>query len=159
MKQEKLNAYSTRITQANKSELVVISYEIIIDSFLSAKEAFADKDWISYEKDLKRVQKLFNELIGTLDFSFEISGQLMEVYRFCSKTTVEALFQRKIDKLDHLISVIDKIKIAFEEVAKQDNSGSLMKNTQTLYAGLTYGKGSLNEVLMNQNETERGFMA
>ena len=50
-----------------------------------------------------------------------------------------------------------KLKAAFEEVAKQDTSEPLMENTQQVYAGLTYGKGSLNEVLMSRDEYNRGY--
>lgn len=34
-----------------------------------------------------------------------------------------------------------------------------MQNTQQVYAGLTYGRGTLNEVFMNPNEYARGFKA
>lgn len=54
---------------------------------------------------------------------------------------------------------MESLHSAFEEVAKQDTSGAVMQNTQQVYAGLTYGKGKLNEVFMNGNERSRGFMA
>ncbi|OYO98714.1 flagellar protein FliS, partial [Lachnotalea glycerini] len=45
---------------------------------------------------------------------------------------------------------------AFTEVAKKDDSPVLMGNTQQVYAGLTYGKGSLTESFSNQG-SNRGF--
>ena len=53
--------------------------------------------------------------------------------------------------------VMGKLKEAFQEVAKQDYSAPVMKNTQQVYAGLTYGKGSLNEVLLTGNDSNRGY--
>ena len=53
--------------------------------------------------------------------------------------------------------VMGKLKEAFIKVAKQDNSAPVMKNTQQVYAGLTYGKGSLNEVLLTGNDSNRGY--
>ncbi|MEG1459439.1 MAG: flagellar protein FliS [Acetivibrio sp.] len=159
MKQEKLNTYSVRITQANKSQLVVITYEIIIDSIQAAMEEFQREDWIEYNKDLKRVQKLLNELMGALDFSYEMSGQFKELYQFCGKCIVEALFGKKIDKLPSVCSIIEKMAAGFREAAKQDNSETVMKNTQIVYAGLTYGRYALDEVFVNMNEANRGFMA
>ena len=58
---------------------------------------------------------------------------------------------------DAVREVMTKLKEAFEEVAKQDTSGPLMENTQQVYAGLTYGKGSLNEVLISGDEYNRGY--
>ena len=46
MDSEKLRIYTARITQANRSELVVITYDLIIDSIECAKEYFA-KDSIN----------------------------------------------------------------------------------------------------------------
>ena len=34
-----------------------------------------------------------------------------------------------------------------------------MRNAQQLYAGLTYGKGSLNETFIDPNSKSRGFIA
>ena len=48
---------------------------------------------------------------------------------------------------------------SFEKIAQEDTSETVMKNSQQVYAGLTYGKGTLNEVFMNPNEASRGFKA
>ena len=34
-----------------------------------------------------------------------------------------------------------------------------MSNTQQVYAGLTYGRGSLNEMYVDPNQASRGFRA
>ncbi|MFA9463524.1 MAG: flagellar protein FliS [Velocimicrobium sp.] len=159
MKQEKLNAYSARITQANKSQLVVITYEIILDSLLFAREDWEIKDWLSFEKDVKRVQKLINELMGALNFQVQISLELMALYQFCGKCIVKAMCHKSCEEFSAIESVINRLKEAFVQVAKEDNSEPVMKNTQTIYAGLTYGKYSLNEVCVNVNEANRGFRA
>ena len=43
----------------------------------------------------------------------------------------------------HIKSVISKLLTAYRELAGQDESGPVMQNSQTVYAGLTYGKNSL----------------
>ena len=52
---------------------------------------------------------------------------------------------------DTVREVMGKLKDAFIEVAKEDDSAPVMENTQQLYAGLTYGKGALNEVLLSDD--------
>lgn len=159
MKQEKLNNYSVRITQANKTQLIVITYEIIEDSIASAKEAYEEEDFVIYKKELKRTQKLINELTGSLDFRYGLSRELLELYRFCGKCIIDAMYRNEKERLDTVQSIVSHLKTAFAEIAESDTSGSVMKNTQTVYAGLTYGKHSLNEVFIDGNEARRGFKA
>ena len=64
-----------------------------------------------------------------------------------------------MENLNAIIRIRQKLKDSFQEEAKEDLSGAVMENTQSVYAGLTYGKNSLNEVLMNDHEGSRGFMA
>jgi flagellar protein FliS len=47
---------------------------------------------------------------------------------------------------------------SFEEVAKRDKSEPLMHNTQQVFAGMTYGRTSLNENL-SEADSNRGFLA
>ena len=51
------------------------------------------------------------------------------------------------------------ISTTFKEVAKQDDSEAVMKNVQTIYAGLTYGRGTLNETIDSGADVNRGFEA
>lgn len=159
MEREKLQMYTARITQANRSELVVITYDLILDSMVTAKEAAKEKNRIEYEEELKRIQKLLNELMGSLDYQYPIARDLMQLYSFCNRKVIEALFKKNIEALDSVKLVIEKLKIGFEGVAKQDSSPAVMQNTQKLYAGLTYGKHALDEVFVNDNEVSRGFKA
>ena len=155
----KLKAYTARVTQANRSELVVITYDVIIDSIEEAKKNFEAKDYLMYEKELKRVQKLLNELMGSLDHRFPISRDLLQLYSFTNRRVIDALLKREPELLDTVVSVIGKLRVGFEGVAKEDKSAPVMGNTQKLYAGLTYGKHALNEVFVGANEANRGFRA
>lgn len=159
MDSEKLRAYTARITQANKSELVVITFDLIIESIEEAKLCFEKKDFLTYDRELKRVQKLLNELMGSLDHRFPIAKDLLQLYSFSNRQVVLAMFKRKPELLDHVISIMQKLRTGFEGVAKEDTSGPVMANTQTLYAGLTYGRYALDEVFVNVNEASRGFKA
>ncbi len=159
MEGEKLRAYTARITQANRSELVVITFDLIIESIEEAKKSFESEDYLTYERELKRVQKLLNELMGSLDHRFPVAKDLFQLYSFSNRRVVVALFKRKPELLDNVISIMEKLRVGFEGVAKEDTSGPVMANTQKLYAGLTYGKHALDEVFVNVNEASRGFKA
>ena len=159
MDKEAIRAFTARITQASRSELVVILYEITLAKIEEAIKAFNENNPDIYEKELKGAQRCVSELMACLDFRYKISYNLMSLYIYVSKQIISALMKRDPITLQYAKSVMQKLLTGFEEVSKNDNSGPLMKNTQQLYAGLTYGKGTLNETYINPNNKSRGFIA
>ncbi|HWT74732.1 MAG TPA: flagellar protein FliS [Mobilitalea sp.] len=159
MKKEAIQAFTARVTQASKSELTVILYEMILEEIAEAREAYEQKDLAAFDKELKRAQKYVNELIVTLDYKYQISYDLISLYLYVNKRIITAIIRRNPDTLDSAQSVMTKLLVGFEGVSKADNSGPVMRNTQQLYAGLTYGKGKLNETYIDPNNRSRGFIA
>jgi flagellar protein FliS len=159
MKQEAMKAFATRVTQASRSELIVILYEMILTEIEEAKEAYEKGDMSTFDKELKRVQKFVNELMTTLDYHYAISYDLLSLYLYVNKRVITAIMKRNPVSLDSAKSVISKLLTGFEGVSKADTSGPMMRNTQQLYAGLTYGKGTLNEMYIDPNNRNRGFIA
>ena len=159
MTNEQIKNYTLRITEANRSDLVVIMYEIILDCIDAAMESYRQDDKENFAKLLKKGQSFLNELMGGLDYQYEISLELMQLYIYVNKIIIEAAIQKDPGYLGSAKSVIGKLLSAYREVAKQDTSEALMKNTQKVYAGLTYGKNTLDESCLATNVSQRGFMA
>lgn len=159
MKKEKIQSYSARVAQANRTELLVIMYEIIQEELTTALDCFEESDMKGFDIALKNGQKFLGELMGTLNYEYEISYQLMSLYKFVNKTIIENRIKQQIDHLAECIGIVENIKKGYEEIVKEDTSGPLMENVQKLYAGLTYGKSSLNEISVNVNDGKRGLYA
>lgn len=159
MDKELLRAYTARISQANKSGLVVIVYELFSYSMDMAGQAFNNGDRDRAVKHLRKAQECVCELKRSLDFHYGISYNLASLYRYVNGLLVTAITRREPSGFNEIKKVMESLHSAFVEVAKQDTSEAVMQNTQQVYAGLTYGKGKLDEVFMNVNERSRGFMA
>ena len=159
MKREMIQEFSMRVTQASRSELIVIMYEIILREIEYAKEAFSAGDLVAYEKELTQAGRFVNELMGALDYSIGISYQLMSLYIFANKEMTAAKIQKQPELLEGVTEIFEKLLVGYQKVSEDDVSGPVMKNTQQVYAGLTYGKGTLNEMYVNGNEARRGYMA
>lgn len=158
MKKELLQEFTTRVTQGNRTQLVVTIYDIILASFHEAKEAFDSRNMNEWRHSLERAQALVMELVQALDFNYEISKELLTLYLFVNRRILHALSRQKMELLDGVDKVIINLRNAFEEVSKTDKSGSVMVNTQKVYAGLTYGRTSdLSELY--QESSNRGFQA
>lgn len=151
MTKEEINIFSKRVAQSSKSELVVISYEIILNYIASAKAELAKEDTEKFLFNVKKAKQFVNDLSSVLDFTQKISFELMNIYMYVDRCLVKSIVKRDNCDLDTVESVISKLKTAFEEVSKADDSGAMMKNGEQIYAGLTYGRGVLNEVTMRGN--------
>lgn len=83
----------------------------------------------------------------------------MSLYIYINKSILTAIYQKKNDILTEIESILQILMEGFKGIIKEDKAGPVMQNTQQLYAGLTYGKGVLNETYLNPNEQSRGFKA
>ena len=159
MTKEQIQTYTLRISQASPCELVVIMYDIILDDVKNAREAKNAGNEKQYQTDLTHAGKLVNELMDTLDFSQPVSFRLMSLYIYVNKMLVKARVSKKWDSLNDVELVIEKLRAGFDGIKGQDVSGPVMQNVQQVYAGLTYGKGRLNETYFNAQDYNRGFNA
>ncbi len=159
MTKDLIQAYTARVTQASKTELVVIMYEIILEDIKAAKIFYKSNDIESYTKELKHGQRFLNELMGNLNYKYNLSYDLLTLYIFANKAIITAIYKKTPEKLDGAEIVLEKLYNGFKEISKEDTSGPVMQNTQQLYAGLTYGKGVLNETFIDPQQQNRGFMA
>lgn len=159
MNQEAIKGFTARITQASKSELIVILYEMTLTELSDAKNYHSNGDLAAFDKGLKKAQKYVSELMAALDYRYAMSYDLMSLYMYVNKRIITALMKRDPKTLDSAESVLKKLLIGFEGVSSKDTSGPVMKNTQQLYAGLTYGRGKLNETYIDPSYSNRGFIA
>lgn len=159
MERDKIQEFTLRVTQASKTELVVILYDLILSDIKEANRYFGENDLDSFVHELKHAAKCMNELMATLDYKISLSHELLSLYSYANKMLIAAQMKKDPSLLSSVVSVIEKLKVAFEELSKQDISGPVMENTHQVYAGLTYGKGTLNESFLSSYDQNRGFKA
>ena len=160
MKAESIKIYTRRITSANKSELIVIIYDIIEENLTLAEEALLEGNRETCKKELKQAVSFVKELLVNLDMNYEVSRNLASLYIYVSRCLNFALVSGKKEEIEAARKVVVKLGKSFREVAKTDKSESVMENAQQIYAGMTYGKGlNLDETLINPAFENRGFRA
>ena len=155
MTKDQKQDYTLRITQANRSELIVIVYDIALSYIDTAIRAFDESNMEAFGANSRYACKCIGDLLEALDFNYEPSYPLMRIYVYISKQLSLAPVKKDKEALIVAKRLLSKLKKSFEDIAAQDDSAPLMSNTQEVYAGLTYGKGSLNESL--QGSSNRGF--
>ena len=160
MKAESVKIFTRRITSANKSEIIVIIYDIIEENLALAKKALAEGDRETYRNEIKQAISFVKELLVSLDMNYEVSKNLASLYIYVSRCLNFALVSGKKEEIEAAEKVIRKLGDSFREVAKTDESKPVMENTQRVYAGITYGRGlDLDETMVAPAMESRGFRA
>lgn len=147
--------FTLRITQANSTELIVILYEMMLSYLDDAEAALKAGDEDALVQAIRRSRGCLNELEQSLHMEYEISGNLMQLYFFCARSLVHAQAHKE-EAFDEIRRVICPLRDAYRQLAGQNPGGPVMGNSQTVYAGLTYGRNTLTENMADQG-ADRGM--
>ncbi len=158
MTKECKQQFTLRITQANKTEMIVILYEMLLTYLDEAEIAHEQSEIQEYREALRKVKGCLDELQASLNLDYELAVRLFSLYMYCNRELIKADIRKDTESLSHVRLVIENLLSAYRELAKQDTSAPVMQNSQTVYAGLTYGKNKLSENMAEQG-TNRGFRA
>lgn len=157
MTTEKKQEFKARIIQANRSELIVILYEMMFAYFNDAKMDMEKQEWEEVKIDLSRAESILIRLQDDLNHKYEISANLYALYEFCKRRIAMARIKKDLTCLEPAQKVLDNLFVGMQGMAKEDDSLPMMHKTQTVMAGMTYSKNSINETL--DQVSNRGFYA
>ncbi|MBQ1901889.1 MAG: flagellar protein FliS [Lachnospiraceae bacterium] len=149
--------FTRRITQSNSSEIIAILYEIFFVYLEDGREAIENGDFEAAREELRHASTVVQHLKDALNRKYELSAQLYPLYDFCQRAIEKSNYRRNVVGIDEARKVMEPLQEAFRQIANLDQSESVMKNTQTVMAGMTYGRGILNETTVYENN--RGFLA
>ena len=156
MTDEKKKEFTRRISEANPTEMVVILYDIALTYVEEGQEAFDAGDPEGFRKALGRVRATLTELMNSLNIAYEPAPAMMQLYRFCIRRLARSEAANETEGLREVWRVLDPLRDSYASLAAQTSAAPVMGNSQTVVAGLTYGRGSLNENLTG--DTNRGFL-
>lgn len=147
--------FTRRLSQCNNGEMIVIMYDIVFAYMEEAKAAYGSNSYEDYKAAVKKSQGAIDTLIGALDYKYDIARDLHKLYVYTKNCLAKAIYQNRLDGIEEAEKILKRLYKSFCEAAKLDTSGPLMRNTQQVYAGMTYGRTTLNENYFEDNH--RGF--
>ncbi|SFH76448.1 flagellar protein FliS [Pseudobutyrivibrio sp. OR37] len=158
MNKDKISAFTLKIASSNGLGLISILYDIYEEYESDALENFEAGQVEEAIAALKKCSLVVNHLQKDLNFNYKVSGNLYALYDYVQRNVSKSIYKANSEGLIEAKRVMDELGNAFEQIAKEDDSAPLMRNTQSVIAGMTYGKGSLNEDILG-NQSSRGFWA
>lgn len=149
MTKNDIKDFSIRVSTSSKTELIVVTYDIIEKYIDTAIEAYENDDLDSVVFNLQKAKQFVNNLSSSLDFRYSISRELMSLYIYVNNCLMKDIVKRKPNNAEIIKQVLGGLRESFKQVSTLDNSGKAMKNTEQVYVGYTYGRSSrLNEMVM-----------
>lgn len=150
--------YVALVSTATPLRLVIINNELIIQNLHEAREYIDDGNFEKFEWHIKRSQEFLMLLMNSLDMTFNISADLMEIYRYVNKLLIQARIKKDgdlvCDGCDILGSLLDSWRMLEKLEAKNpDNQKLVIENAEQLIAGITYKDGKLIEYVMRKDQT------
>ena len=158
MKKEQKQEFTRRITQANSTELVVILYEMLLCYLEDGENAIKHGEAELLHEAARNARGCLNELVNSLNLNYEPAPALQRLYMFCFRRLARAEQRMDSAPVDEIRRVIKPLRDAYGKIAGENSAGPVMRNSQTVYAGLTYGKNTLTENMADQG-TNRGILA
>ena len=153
MVDSKIQEFTRRITDANKSEMIIILYDmygVYVEDALNAEDSDA------FHRNAAYAMSVLRELIASVNRHNETGNNLYAIYRYVEKRMIAA--DIRLDKKELLAAAafIEKLSQAYEQVVEADTSGPIMQGAEKMVAGMTYGR---NDISMMSRDTNRGFKA
>lgn len=148
MTREMKQIFTRRITQANRTQLLVIMYEMILTYIKDGISAYNNGNTDEFKKSFGFARDCIGELRRNLNFEYDLSKNLFAIYIFADKVIANNIYTNKIEHAEEIKAIFMKLHDAYQTISKDDNSEPLMVNTQNVYAGYTYGRTDVNECLV-----------
>ncbi|MBQ7933438.1 MAG: flagellar protein FliS [Lachnospiraceae bacterium] len=156
MTKEKKQEFTFRITRANETELVVILYEMLLCYLDEAKQWLGGGDEVCTQEAFRKARGCINELMLSLHPEHAPAGELMQLYIYSLKRLAHSERTGDTESLDQVHRMMEALHRAYAQIAPQNTNGPVMNNSQTVYAGLTYGPKDLTENMADQG-SNRGM--
>jgi flagellar secretion chaperone FliS len=105
-----VNYYDTykqqEILTANRGELLLLLYDGCIKQLKLANLFMEEKSFTDSHNALMKSQAILCRLMDDLDMSYDISTQLLELYKFFNQEIVEANIKRDAARLKPIIDML-----------------------------------------------------
>lgn len=157
MTKEQIRDFTFRVSQENDSGLVIILFDIELVYLNDALNAYAENNIDDFIFNVEAAKKTLNELMSAMNTNDSNALRILSILRYIFSKLVYSCIKKEPQELDRCISMLQKIKTVFDGIHKQDSSGPVMRNAHQVYAGLTYGKGTLTESYGNVDYSNRGY--
>lgn len=140
------------IAQANDRQLICRTYELLIEELQDAVQS-AGKE---RKHLINKAKETLMVLTENLNLEVDLAKHLFHLYVYIQNIFINHWDDTK--KLEEVQRLVDTILLGYKQISEKEGiQQPMMQNTQAIYAGMTYGRGYLEE--QTWDSIDRGFKA
>lgn len=162
MTDEKKQEFVNRITNANRTELIVVLYDMFTEYVNEAAAGYEDgaKGSDDSKASLDKANEVLNHLKSDLDFSQDkdFCGRMYSIYSYCQELIAKTIYSGDFSSATEAVNLLKPLRDAFDTISSDDKTGLVMDNVPERVAGYTYGKAGVDEADLS-DESNRGYLA
>ncbi len=99
-------------------EMITALYDGAIKEFEFAKVCFETNNISEINRHLQKVQAIFRYLRGNLDFKYEISQNLDQLYEYFLNVAIQANIKKDISEINEVINMIKELRDTYIQADK-----------------------------------------
>ena len=107
------------VLTASSVDLIVMLYDALKKNIILGRRGIMKPDIQTAHKHLIKAQLIVSELINSLDMSYEISAELLDLYEFALKGLADANMHKNVEPLEPIVEMVDSIRDAWKEISSQ----------------------------------------
>ena len=157
MTSEEIKEYTQRIIQSNRTELIVVLFDIYNKYIDESHKALQDGNNDEYKNSCHNASRVILHLKNDLDFRYPQSRNLYALYDYCDRCISKSIYSRDDKYLEDTLKVMSDLRESFVQLAQSDSSEPLMKNAEKITFGLTYDRNDVTGIQENY-DSRRGFL-
>lgn len=158
MTKEQIQNFTLRISNANKTDMMAILYDMGIEYLNGAIDAIKECNYKEFSDEIYRFRGVNRELMDSVNNETLIGRNFLSIYVFMGRLVSEALINRDSEPLKHVIGMLGKMSETYKELGKKDSSGPVMEHAETVYSGFTYNRNRETDSISSA-DINRGFLA
>ena len=105
------------VLTAGPVDLIVMLYDALKKNLVLGKRGISGNNVQAAHKHLIKAQLIITELVNSLDMSYQISEELLDLYNFALKSIADANMHKDAEPLDPVIEMVDSIREAWKEIS------------------------------------------
>lgn len=99
-------------------QMLMAVFDELIKQLNISLIAFEKKDIPGINKSLQKSQHIINELKGALNFEYNISNNLNDIYNYFNRVIINANVKKDPSGLDDVLQMVTELKNTFSEADK-----------------------------------------
>ncbi len=100
-------------------QMLLTVYDELIKQISFAQQGFKDNNVASINNSLQKAQHIVRELQSTLNFDYEISNNLNDLYDYFYFVLVNTNIKKQEDGLDDVLQMVVELKETFAQADRQ----------------------------------------